>query len=64
MDKLFIHPSISDLKLVKLVLKCNLCWMGGHLSIHAVVYPSNIFYQSLIISDTIPLVRLKHDSLT
>ena len=26
-------------------LNCNLCWMGGHLSIHAVVYPSNIFYE-------------------
>ena len=26
-------------------LNCNLCWMGGHLSIHAVDYPSNIFYE-------------------
>ena len=27
-------------------LKCNLFWMGGHLSIHAVVYPSKWFYIS------------------
>ena len=30
-------------------LNCNLCWMGGHLSIHAVVYPPNIFY--IVIED-------------
>jgi len=90
MDKLVVDPSISDFKLVKLVMikwkewclavilgtlcrrdlidklgvhpsdpfqiwkwsnlffKCNLCWMGGRLSIHVVVYPSNVFYLLLL----------------
>ena len=37
---LVAHPSIS-------FLRCNLCWIGGHLSIHAEVFPSNIFYDCM-----------------
>ena len=28
----------------KWLIDFNLCWMGGHLSIHVKVYPSNKFY--------------------
>ena len=44
MDNLVVHPSSSFETGQTFFQKCLLCWMGGRLSIHAVVYPSNRFY--------------------
>ena len=55
MDKLVVHTSISDLKLVKLVfLKCNLCWMGGRLSIH----PSSLSIKYLLYGDQMEATQM------
>ena len=46
MGKLVVHPSISDLKQVKIVFQTVICvgWVDVCQSACTVVYPSNIFY--------------------
>ena len=43
MDNLVVHHIRFDTSQT-CFFKCNLCWMGVHFLIHAVVFPSNIFY--------------------